>query len=171
MKCGQCILPELSKNLKCGLMMRKASDKPRGDTLLGYLARIPQDCPCQGKWGKRAWAEDTGETWLLMQCGTGPDPGGKWRHQGKTGEIHIRSGVCFVVTDQGQFLGLDKHTTVLGLHQWLSSKEPACQCQRHKSHGFDPWVGKIPQRRAWQPTPVFVPRESPRTEEPGGLSA
>ena len=26
--------------------------------------------------------------------------------------------------------------------------------------GFDPWVGKIPWRRAWQPTPVFVPGES-----------
>ena len=26
--------------------------------------------------------------------------------------------------------------------------------------GFDPWVRKIPQRRAWQPTPVFFPGES-----------
>ena len=26
--------------------------------------------------------------------------------------------------------------------------------------GFDPWVGKIPWRRAWQPTPVFLPGES-----------
>ena len=26
--------------------------------------------------------------------------------------------------------------------------------------GFDPWVGKIPYRRAWQPTPVFLPGES-----------
>ena len=25
---------------------------------------------------------------------------------------------------------------------------------------FDPWVGNIPCRRAWQPTPVFLPRES-----------
>ena len=25
--------------------------------------------------------------------------------------------------------------------------------------GFDPWVGKIPWRREWQPTPVFVPGE------------
>ena len=25
---------------------------------------------------------------------------------------------------------------------------------------FDPWVGKIPGRRAWQPTPVFLPGES-----------
>ena len=23
--------------------------------------------------------------------------------------------------------------------------------------GFDPWVGKIPWRRKWQPTPVFLP--------------
>ena len=27
-------------------------------------------------------------------------------------------------------------------------------------HGFDPWVGKNPQRRKWQPTPVFLPGES-----------
>ena len=26
--------------------------------------------------------------------------------------------------------------------------------------GFDPWVGKIPWRRAQQPTPVFLPGES-----------
>ena len=26
--------------------------------------------------------------------------------------------------------------------------------------GFDPWVGKIPWSRKWQPTPVFLPGES-----------
>ena len=26
--------------------------------------------------------------------------------------------------------------------------------------GFDPWVRKIPWRRTWQPTPVFLPGES-----------
>ena len=31
---------------------------------------------------------------------------------------------------------------------------------RLKRRGFDPWVGKIPWRRAWQPTPVFLPEES-----------
>ena len=30
---------------------------------------------------------------------------------------------------------------------------------------FDPWVGKIPWRRAWQPNPVFLPGESPWTKE------
>jgi len=32
---------------------------------------------------------------------------------------------------------------------------------------FDPWLGKIPWRRAWQPTPVFLPGESSWTEDPG----
>ena len=41
-----------------------------------------------------------------------------------------------------------------------SGKEPACQCRRQKRCGFDPWVRKIPWRRAWQPTPVFLPGES-----------
>jgi len=36
---------------------------------------------------------------------------------------------------------------------------------------FEPWVGKIPWRRASQPTPVLLPGESPRTEEPGGLQS
>ena len=39
-------------------------------------------------------------------------------------------------------------------------KEPACHCKRCKRHEFDPWVGKIPWRRAWQSTPVFLPGES-----------
>ena len=39
-------------------------------------------------------------------------------------------------------------------------KEPVCQCRRHKRHRLDPWVGKIPWRRKWQPTPVFLPGES-----------
>ena len=34
------------------------------------------------------------------------------------------------------------------------------QCWRCGRGGFDPWVGKSPWRRAWQPTPVFLPGES-----------
>jgi len=36
--------------------------------------------------------------------------------------------------------------------QWVGS-----HCRKH---GFSPWVRKIPWRRAWQPTPVFLPGES-----------
>ena len=28
---------------------------------------------------------------------------------------------------------------------------------RRRRRGFDPWVGKIPWSRKWQPTPVFLP--------------
>ena len=41
-----------------------------------------------------------------------------------------------------------------------SGKESTCQCRRHKSCGFDPWVGKIPWSRKQQPTPVFLPGKS-----------
>ena len=37
--------------------------------------------------------------------------------------------------------------------------------------GFYPWVRKIPWKRAWQPTPVFLSGESPWTGEPGGLQS
>ena len=42
------------------------------------------------------------------------------------------------------------------LPRWLSGKEFACQCRRHR---FEPWVRKIPWKRKWQPTPVFLSRK------------
>ena len=42
----------------------------------------------------------------------------------------------------------------IGKPWWLSSK---CQC---RIHGFSPWAGKSPWRRAWLPTPVFLPGDS-----------
>ena len=36
----------------------------------------------------------------------------------------------------------------------------ACQFRRHKRYWFDPWVRKIPWKRAQRPTPVFLPEES-----------
>ena len=64
-----------------------------------------------------------------------------------------------------QFLGreipLEKgqatHSRILGLPWWLRWEGIHLHCQRP---GFDPWVGKIPWRRAWQPTPEFLPGES-----------
>ena len=41
-----------------------------------------------------------------------------------------------------------------------SGKESACQWRRSKRCSFDPWAGKIPWRRKWQSTPVFLPGES-----------
>ena len=41
-----------------------------------------------------------------------------------------------------------------------SGKKPTCQYRRHKRQGCDLWVWKNLWRRAWQPTPVFLPGES-----------
>ena len=57
----------------------------------------------------------------------------------------------------------------MGFPGGTSGKEPTCQCRRHKSHGFNPWVRKIPWRRAWQSTPVFLPVESHGQRGLGGL--
>ena len=45
----------------------------------------------------------------------------------------------------------------MGLPWWLRGKESICQC---RIYGFDSWVGKIPWRKKWQPTPVFLPGKS-----------
>ena len=47
-----------------------------------------------------------------------------------------------------------------GLLWWLSDKESVCQCKRRRRLRFSPCVGKIPWRRKWQPTPVFLPEKS-----------
>ena len=53
-------------------------------------------------------------------------------------------------------------------HEWVhiytlldgaSGKEPTCYCRGHKRYEFDPHIGKIPWRRAWQLTQIFLPGE------------
>jgi len=41
--------------------------------------------------------------------------------------------------------------------QWVKNPAVTRRCKRL---GFNPWVRKTPWRRAWQPTPVFLPGES-----------
>ena len=43
----------------------------------------------------------------------------------------------------------------MGFPWWLSGKESACSAEDPDSIP----VGKIPWRKAWQPTPVFLPGE------------
>ena len=63
--------------------------------------------------------------------------------------------VCLLLSHQQGFL-------------WIRGKELVCHRRRGR---FNPWVGKIPWRRKWQPTPVIPAWEIPRTEEPGGLQS
>ena len=90
--------------------------------------------------------------------------------------IFLRYKICstvkhFLVRDFGQVIILpekikcvfpgstkDKVITAqlyfLWLPRWPYGKESTCQCRRCS---FNPWVGKIPWGRKWQPTPVFLP--------------
>ena len=89
---------------------------------------------------------------------------------------HFVPGTGFVEdnisTDQGQGMvsGWFTHITFITqfisnttLHwpdrrcRWLSGGESACQCKRPR---FNSRVGKIPWRRKWHPTPVFLPGKS-----------
>ena len=51
---------------------------------------------------------------------------------------------------------LDWFSLFKGLPWWFRLLRICLQCRRPS---FNPWVGKIPWRREWQPTPVFLPRE------------
>ena len=55
------------------------------------------------------------------------------------------------------YINLDDTKSINGLPRWLSSQQSAYQHMSPRKCRFDPWVGKIPRRRKWQPTPVFFP--------------
>ena len=63
--------------------------------------------------------------------------------------------------------GIPTHSSILGLPWHSDVKNPPAMLESW----FDPWVGKIPWRSAWQPTPAFLPGESPWTKETGGLQS
>ena len=52
------------------------------------------------------------------------------------------------------------HIYVSGFPGVTGGEEPSCQCRTCKRWRFNPWVRKIPWRRAWQLTAVFLPGES-----------
>ena len=83
-------------------------------------------------------------------------------NKGRTYTDHPESIVYFLVYSwYCVFCGFGQvYNKQMGFPHGASGKEPACQCSRCKRREFDPWVGKIPWRKAWQPTPVFLPGES-----------
>ena len=50
--------------------------------------------------------------------------------------------------------------TYMGFPGGTSGKEPPCLCRKCWRQGFDPRVRRISWRKAWKPTPVFLPGES-----------
>ena len=74
---------------------------------------------------------------LSLSCRTfWPKPGVHWRPVRQTAISTFDSGIAMLLVQRVKRL---------------------LQCRRP---GFHPWVGKIPWRRKWQPTPVLLPRKS-----------
>ena len=76
----------------------------------------------------------------------------------------VKNKASLVDRDKGNRLGVGGACCCKGrrlgcsrLPWWLRGKSVCLRCG---SRGFNPWVGKIPWRRKWQPTPVFLPGES-----------
>ena len=57
------------------------------------------------------------------------------------------------------FENLNAYTNLYVFVYKYFNKESSCQRRKHKRHGFDPWVRKLPWTREWKPTPVFLPGE------------
>ena len=68
------------------------------------------------------------------------------------------------------FTSIKVLASIWGLPWWLSGKEFTCQGRRLRRRGSDLWFGKIPWRRKWQATPVFLPGESHRQRSLAGYS-
>ena len=60
---------------------------------------------------------------------------------------------------------------VMGAFLVVSSEESAYMQELQEICRLNLWIGKVPWRRAWQPTLVYLPGESPWTEAPDGLQS
>ena len=77
----------------------------------------------------------------------------------RCGEPTKLSQIMLIFFLLSQFLNCGKVHNKKGFPGGGSKKGPTCQCRRYKRCGFHPWVRKMPWRRAWQSTPVFLPGE------------
>ena len=103
----------------------------------------PTECFHQRRW--KIYKHDLG--WMIMNLILELVGLGYWPKEAKIG---------------GKYKGVWAFQVVLVV------KNP---CRRHKKFGFDPWVGKIPWRKACQPTPVFLPGQSHGQRSLAGYSA
>ena len=106
------------------------------------------------------------ETWVLsLGWENSPEEGKGYPLQYSCVENSMDSVVHLVSKSRTRLSDFHFH---VGFPGGLDSKESPYKCRRLR---FNPWVRKIPWRRAWPPTPVFLPGESPWTEVPGRLQS
>ena len=68
-------------------------------------------------------------------------------------ELHSAGGISL----QPSPVYISPKTLPTGFPGGSDGKESACLCRRRR---FSSWFGKQPQRKKWQPTPVFLPGKS-----------
>ena len=84
--------------------------------------------------------------------------------------LHVCRRPCGLIPGLGRSPGegiVYTHSSILGLPWWLRGWRICLQWGRP---AFDPWVRKIPWKRKWQPTPVFLPGEFHGQRSPVGYS-
>ena len=76
----------------------------------------------------------------------------------------LKSSLFWTEVKEGNYRGFALSVNIVylsvGFLSGTRGKEPSYQYKRHNRWRFNPWVRKIPWRRAQQLTPVVLPRES-----------
>ena len=97
------------------------------------------------------------------RCGL-PSPSDPLSWQSNSFSLNFSFLVCKMPIIRPVYFALVKWNSYFmarqGFPHSLGVKNPfSCHCRRPRRPGFDPWIRKIPWRRKWQPTPVFLPGE------------
>ena len=141
-----------------------------------HTRSVKMNIPCIcSHWGLWVCQTESSQFWMAGHGEVGRGEEGTMRQISKGNQKSWRK--CELKSSDK--VGLAAHRTPMpqALLLWdhgcpggASGKESPCQCRECKRHGFDSWVGKIPWRRKWQPTPVFLPGESHEQRNPGDCS-
>ena len=96
---------------------------------------------------------------------------------GCTGSLLQHPGFLAVAHGLQRMRAQWRHVSLVAMFMWniglpgrRSGQEAPCQCRRRKRRAFDSWVWKIPWRKEWQHTPVFLPGESHRQRSLDGVT-
>ena len=84
--------------------------------------------------------------------------------EGYTAVQTVDLAACLRITNASKYsqdsLRTWKALNILEFPYVSALKNPPA-VRRCRGHGFNPWAGKIPWRRKWQPTPEFLSGKSP----------